>query len=373
MRSGREIPLSAGVVLFLAPALGPTLGGVLVATWGWPFIFLVNVPIGVAALAGLPHVWRRGFADEVDRSARFDPFGLLLLSLGVTGVLYGTSEAPTRGWFTLGVMPFWVLGTVALLGYARWAWRRDEPAVDLRLLRHPQSALTVGLCVIAALAMFGVLFLVPVLVQNVQGHTALESGLVLLPQGVVMGISSALGRKLTGGWLRPGIVVGFVAVAGTSLLLLRVELDTPLWMTALIMAGRGFGVGLVIQPLLTGTLAGLPRRELDHANTLFNVGQRIGGSVGVSLLATLFSVRAAHHVAASLGLPATGTGLNMSGLADVPAPLLPTVLDAVVSAFHETVWVAAAVAVAGVLGALFVRSRPAADSPEPAAQVMESR
>jgi EmrB/QacA subfamily drug resistance transporter len=359
-----NVPVSAGLVLFLGPALGPTVGGVLVTTGGWPYIFLVNVPIGVAALLGIPHLRRLGIADEVDRATRFDPFGLALLSVGLTGLIYGTSEAPNHGWWRLDVAPYWIVGAGLLIAYLAWARRRDEPALELRLLRRFQSALAVGLCVLATVAMFGVLFLLPVLVQSVQGHGALSSGLVLFPQGIVMGLSTAIGRKLGGAWLRPAIIAGFAAIGATSLLLLLTKVDTPLWITALIMALRGFGVGLVIQPLLTGLLSGLPQRELTHANTLFNVGQRIGGSVGVSLLATLFSIRLTDHVLAALGLTAPVSGVHAGSLADVPAALRPVVTSAAVTAFHEATLVATAAAALGALGAIFVRPQPVATEPQ---------
>jgi hypothetical protein len=207
-------------------------------------------------------------------------------------------------------------------------------------------------------------------VQTIQSHGALAAGLVLLPQGIVMGLSSAFGRTLTGNRLRPGIVVGFLAVVATSALLLLVTVDTPLWITALIMAGRGFGVGLVIQPLLTGTLAGLPGQELAHANTLFSVAQRVGGSVGVSLLATLFSVRVGDHVVAALGPQAATLGGHIGSLTDVPAAVRPVVTDAALHAFHDTVWAAVAVALVGLVGALFVRSQPT--PAEPSMETAES-
>src|SRR5215831_2803582 len=78
----KDLPVSAGLVLFLGPALGPTVGGLLVSTWGWPSIFLVNLPIGVAALLCVPRLRREGFVDDLDRSVRFDPIGLAILSIG---------------------------------------------------------------------------------------------------------------------------------------------------------------------------------------------------------------------------------------------------------------------------------------------------
>src|SRR5262245_43403215 len=205
----KDLPTSAGVVLFLGPALGPSLGGLLVAGWGWPSIFLVNVPFGVAALLGVRHLRRCGFADEIDRTTRLDPVGLAMLSAGLTAAIYGTSESPVRGWWSTHSWPYWVGGLILLAAYVVWAMRRREPAVDLRLLASAQSALTMSLCVLAAVAMFGVLFLVPVLVQNLQGHGPLASGLVLLPQGVVMGLSTGLGRNFAGRRLRLGIIAGF--------------------------------------------------------------------------------------------------------------------------------------------------------------------
>jgi EmrB/QacA subfamily drug resistance transporter len=359
----RDVPMSAGVVLFLGPALGPSIGGLLVAAFGWPSIFLVNLPIGAIALAGVPRLRRAGYVDEPERTATFDPVGLVLLSIGLTAASYGTTEAPDHGWWSPRAWPFWAGGLLLLAGYWLWARRRPEPAVDLRLLRNGQSALTMGLCVLASVAMFGVLFLLPVLVQNVQGHGPLASGLVLLPQGLVMGLSTGLARNLTGARLRWGIIAGFSAVAATSLLLVLVTVDTPLWIIALMMAGRGFGIGLVIQPLLTGMLAGLPKRELPHANTLFNVGQRLGGSIGVSLLATLFSLRVTSHVTAALGPAAAGA--KAGSLADVPAALRPLVTQAALRGFRETIWAAGAIALVGILGAFALRTTPT-PSPAPA-------
>ncbi len=306
-----RFPVSAGLVLFLGPALGPTVGGLLVTAWRWPLIFLVNVPIGIAALAALPSLRRHGITSTADRAARFDPLGLALLSAGLTLALYGTSQGPAHGWLSVRSLPYWLAGLVLVAGYTGWALRRPSPAVDLRLLRRGQSALAVWLCVLTSVALFSVLFLLPILVQDVQRHGALASGLVLLPQGIVMGLSTRLGGS------RPGILLGLAAIVITTALLLLVTVDTPLWITALILAGRGLGLGLVIQPLLTGLVEGLPPDELADANTLFNVGQRLGGSVGVSLLATYFSLRAtaqASALAAFHDTIAIAVGLGMLAL-----------------------------------------------------------
>jgi EmrB/QacA subfamily drug resistance transporter len=348
-----NIPVSAGIVFFLGPALGPTVGGLLIAVWSWPAIFLINAPIGAAALLLLPGLRRQGFIDDTDSTARFDPFGLLLLSTGLVLALYGSSEGPTHGWWSTRSSPFWVVGLLLVTGYAMWARRRTHPAVDLRLLGTRQSALSVWLCLLTAVAMFSVLFLVPVLIQNIQGHSALDSGLVLLPQGLVMALSTKLGMILVQrGRLRLSINAGLFAVGATTALLLLTTVNTPLWLTALIMAGRGLGIGLVIQPLLMAMLAGMSPNQLADANTLFNVGQRLGGSIGVSLLATFFAVRVSTHVERIVG---PGHAGGVGSLADAPAMLRPRLADAALAGFHDTIWAAVAVAALGAVFALFLR------------------
>jgi EmrB/QacA subfamily drug resistance transporter len=351
-----QVPVSAGIVLFLGPALGPTVGGLLISAWSWPAIFLINAPIGVAALLALPMLRQRGITDRPDHTARFDPFGLVLLSAGLAGASYGATEGPTHGWWSRWSLPFWSAGLLLLIGYLWWARGREHPAVDLRLLRRAQSALAVWLCTITAVAMFSVLFLLPVLIQDVQGHGPLASGLVLLPQGLVMGLSTKYGAVFgERGRVRAGILLGLAGIGLTTGLLLLVDTGTPLWTVALLMAGRGLGIGLVMQPLLTAMLSGMSRNQLADANTLFNVGQRLGGSLGVGLLATFFTLRVVTHVKAVLGTAAAGIGQGAGSIADAPPQLRPRLAGAAVAGFHDTIAVAVTIALAGLVCALFLR------------------
>jgi hypothetical protein len=204
--------------------------------------------------------------------------------------------------------------------------------------------------------MFSVLFLLPVLIQDVQGHGPLASGLVLLPQGMVMGLSTKYGMRFgERGRLRAGIIAGLLSIGVTTALLLLVTVHTPLWTVAALMAGRGLGIGLVMQPLLTTMLAGMSRGKLADANTLFNVGQRLGASLGVGLLATFFAVRVKARVVAVLGPGAAALGAGSGSIAQAPAALRPRLAGAAVAGFHDTIWVAVAIASVGVVCALFLR------------------
>jgi EmrB/QacA subfamily drug resistance transporter len=289
--TGRRIPVAAGLLFFLAPALGPTLGGLLIAAGGWPWIFLVNVPLGLAGLLGLRRVPATA-APARDPRARFDPIGLVLLAAGLTLALYGASRATITGWDSPPVAAPLGSGLVLLAAYTVWALRRPQPAVDLTLLRHGQSTLALTLSVLSSVVAFAAVFLLPVFTQTVQHYTALATGLALLPQGVITGLGTALGQRLaTRITVRTLVTAGFVVLAATSACLLLLTTTTPLWVTATILSGRAVAIGFGITPLLFAMLEPLTDAQLADGNTVFNIAQRLGGSLGVSLLASLYTAR----------------------------------------------------------------------------------
>lgn len=279
------IPVSAALVLFLAPALGPTLGGLLLVGGHWEWIFLVNVPIGALGVAALLRV-PRGVGSPADPQARFDPAAFAVLATGLVLALFGAVEGTASGWAALESGGSLVAGLALLATYMLWAPHRPHPPVDLAMVRDRRAALGLGLQVICSVVAFGTVFLMPVFTESVQGHTAMQTGLALLPQGVLMGVGTWAGQRLSPRVpLRTLVTGGFVGLAAASLLLLTLELSTPLWVVAAILSGRAVAVGLVTTPLLVAMLAPLTERQLADGNTLFSIVQRVGGSVGVSLLA----------------------------------------------------------------------------------------
>jgi EmrB/QacA subfamily drug resistance transporter len=289
----RRIPVAAGLLFFLAPALGPTLGGLIIAAGGWRWIFLVNVPLGLAGLLGLRRLPAEA-AAPADPAARFDPVGLALLATGLTLILYGASRATGTSWTSPGTGLTLLSGAALLTGYVLWAMRRVQPAVDLTLLRHGRSALALGLSVVSSVVAFAAVFLLPVFTQTVQRHSALATGVALLPQGVITGLGTALGQRLaTRISVRTLVAAGFALLAVASAGLLLLNAGTPLWATAAILAGRAVAIGFGITPLLYAMLEPLTDGQLADGNTVFNIAQRLGGSIGVSVLASLLTARGA--------------------------------------------------------------------------------
>lgn len=295
-----QIPPIVGVMLLAAPALGPTAGGVLIGAFGWPSIFLVNVPFGVLGILG---VMRLGpeIASPGDRRARLDPIGMITLGAGLAIGLFGIANAQEVGWFSAGVWPLWA-GGAGLGGlYVVWASRVKHPAVDLGLARGVQSAIGLALIVLATVVLGAVLFLMPVYIQAIQGFSALHAGLVLLPQDIVMAVGFVLSSRLSQqGRARASAVGGAVLLTATTALLLTLSVTTPSWLVAVMLAGRGLSLALIIQPVLDALMSRIPQSKLADANTLFNVVQRVAGSFAIALLATLLVQREGFHISATL-------------------------------------------------------------------------
>jgi hypothetical protein len=153
-----------------------------------------------------------------------------------------------------------------------------------------------GLCALASILTWAAVFLLPVFVQSVQGRSALAAGLAMAPQGLITGLSTALGpRLLSRCTVRATVLTGFTALGAASFGLLFVTAATPLWLIAVILACRSASVGLVINPLLQALVQPLRPEQLGDANTLFNTWQRIAGSFGIGLVVALYATQARTH------------------------------------------------------------------------------
>ncbi len=371
--AARQMPPAAGIVLFLAPAIGPTVGGLLLHVGGWPLIFLINVPFGLLGAFG---IWRLARRTPVSPQPRthFDVVGLLMLSSGLVLAIYGATQGAQVGWTTLSSWSYLACGLCLLAFYILWAFRHAHPAVDLKLLRHPQPALAVGLSALVAIVLFVMVFLLPVFMETVQGYSPLVAGLTLLPQGLVTGVGTVLGARLAASrGTRMSAVLGMAILMVSTVALLAVQLTTPAWITALILSGRGLAVGLTIQPLLNSLIGSLSPDRIPDGNTLFNVAQRLGGSIGIPLLATFFAVRARARLEETLqalgfSSSAVGQGGGTSLLSHVPASVQAHLAEAAVTGFHDTIWLLVLLSGVGLLLAFLLRDRPAASATTEAIQ-----
>jgi EmrB/QacA subfamily drug resistance transporter len=319
----RTVSPVAGMLLFLAPALGPTAGGGLIAAFGWRSIFLVNVPVGLAAAIAARRIPPQRAPGRAP-TAPLDAAGLVLLAAGLTGVLAGASQGGSAGWARPASWAPLGIGAVLLAGYAARAARHPHPVLDLSLLRRRTPALAMLLCAAASVVTFAAVFVLPVFTQAGQGHSAAATGLALLPQGIITGLGTVAGQKLLSRvGARATVAAGFAILTAASLGLLAITATTPLPVTATILAGRAAAIGLVITPLLDAITGALHPAELADANTVFNIGQRIAGALGTGLIAALFTTWAHTHGPVP-ALHATGLLLTATAAtATATAALLP--------------------------------------------------
>jgi EmrB/QacA subfamily drug resistance transporter len=325
----RSMPATAGMLLFLGPALGPSVGGALIGAVGWRSIFLINVPVGIAAALAV----RRIPADAAPPSegrASLDRIGLILLAGGLAALLLGISQAGAGGWAAPVALVPLVTGIALLTAYALWSAQTRksaqprQPALDLSLATSGRGALALTLCAAASVVTFAAVFLLPVFMQDVQGHSALAAGVAMLPQGLITGLSTTLGQRamrlIT---VRTTVLAGFAVLTAASLGLLAIGAKTSLALISLLLAARSVSIGLVISPLLAMVTQALEPARLNDATTLFSIWQRIAGSLGIGLIATVYaqqsathgSVRALHVVGVMIAVIAA-VGL-------LAAPLLP--------------------------------------------------
>ena len=283
----------AGMLLFLGPAIGPTVGGALIGVGGWRSIFLINVPFGVVAAVSVRFV-PASLAPGPVPGARFDLPGLVLLAAALITLLFGASEGASSGFGTVAAWFPLLAGATLACFYVLWSRRRDQPALDLSLVRQWVPALSMALCALASIVTWAALFLLPVFVQSVQGRGALAAGLAMAPQGVITGLSTALlgPRLLPRFTIRLTVLAGFAVLAGTSAGLLLVGAGTPLWAIAVILACRSVSIGLIINPLLQALTQALHPDQLGDANTLFSVWQRVAGSFGIGVITALYTTQA---------------------------------------------------------------------------------
>lgn len=384
LRSRKEgesvVPVEFGLITFLAPAIGPTVGGLLINWFSWPVVFLINVPIALAAAVVLLLDREKTLSghDILDPDVHLDIIGTLALAAGLVLAIYGSTLGPQYGWTSSTVLPFILSGFALIIFYLGWASYRPNPAIDLKLIRNHETALTLLISLITVITAMSVLFLVPLILESVQGYSALNAGLAMLPQGIMMGVGIVIGEILLTKKslpVRTIVMLGLLVLSVSTASMFWFEISTPIWVSSLVLAARGLSMGLVIQPLLNEMLSKLRPEEVSDGDTLFNVVQQLGASIGISAAATVFQTQATYYVSQALApfnINAGGQvhigGNESSSLSLLPASLQDLINASIFHGFHNTVLLLAGVAFVGLVLALFLKPTKKV-KPEPKQEV----
>lgn len=287
-RLGRALTISIIPVL-MAPICGPILGGWLIDSFGWPWIFLINIPIGLLTLVLVAVVLPHG---DTAPTAPFDRVGMVLLSPGLVLLLYGVSRIPERAGVTdPRVWVPAVTGLVMIAGFVVHAVRRSDRAlIDLRLLRNRAVAAANATRFLFAVAFFGCCLLFPGYFQQVQGRTPVQSGMLLLPQTLgAAAVMPVIGRVMQRRGPRGIVLLGTgLIVAGLGTFVLGIDRQ---YLPALLagLAVFGVGSGCLMIPVSWSAVQTLDAGEVAHGSTLFNVNHHTAAAIGAALMSVILT------------------------------------------------------------------------------------
>jgi EmrB/QacA subfamily drug resistance transporter len=300
-----------GLGIIVAPAVGPTLGGYLVEYVDWRLIFFINVPVGivgfVAALVVLPK-----FPGV--RSGSFDVWGFLAIATGLFTLLLALTEGQDWGWTSYKVL---ILLTVAVLSLALFIvieLEVDNPLLDVRVFRFWPFTNSLMLISVLSIGLFTVLFYIPLYLQQATGLGAFETGLLLLPQALVMAVimpvAGRLYDKIGPRW--PAVIGLSIVAWGTyelHVLTLETSHEHLIWLLTL----RAAGMGIAMMPIMTGGIAAVPPALVSRASAFNNVVQRTSAALGLAILTAMVDRSQAQLDADRAALLGPGTDLPVLG------------------------------------------------------------
>jgi EmrB/QacA subfamily drug resistance transporter len=292
-RVGRVMAIM-GIPMLLGPIFGPILGGALIDSASWHWIFLINLPIGIIALVYAFVVLPR---DDVEPSETFDWVGMVLLSPGLAAFLYGVSSIPAAKqdhgtiWTAHVIVPA-VIGLVLIAAFVPWALNRRNihPLVDLRLFGNATMTVAVIAMSLFAIAFFGASLLFPLYFQSVRGEDALHAGLLLAPQGIgamlTMPVAGMLADRIGPGKI---VLTGIVVITVGMGMFTQLEADTSYTYLLSALFVMGLGMGCTMMPIMSAALATLREHTIARGSTLMNIVQQVAASIGTAVFSVLLT------------------------------------------------------------------------------------
>ncbi len=347
-RIGRVMAI-IGVPMMIGPILGPVLGGWLVSDVGWRWIFFINAPIGLIALISAYRILPRdvGAAEE-----KLDLVDLLLVSPGLALLIFGLAKSNPGGFGQGKVLIPMIVGIALLATFVWHALRAKSPLIDLRLFKDRTFATSSITLVLVVISVFGSFLLLPLYLQAVRGESALDSGLLLIPQGlgsmIAMPIAGTLSDRIGPGRIVP---FGLLPIVATVLWLTQIGPHTSYVALSIDLFIFGVGMGFTMMPVFTGAMQSITGAAVARASTALNILQQAGASIGTAVLTVLL----ASALTAKLG---SGHG-TIGSAAHISAAARARIAPPMAAAFGQTFWWATGLLVVAFIAALFLpRTKP---------------
>ena len=374
-----------GAVWGLSSVAGPLLGGFfsdraeIFGVTGWRWIFYINLPFGILALVVTSMVLH---IPKVKREHNIDYLGSVLVVASVVSILIGLSVlGPENGWSDPRTVTAIALGTLLVVLYMLWEKKAKEPILPLDLFKNHTFTLTSIIGFIIGAGMFGAIIMLPLYLQIVQGATATEAGLKLIPLMLgILTVTITSGRIITKtGKYKIFPILGTVAMSIGLLLMTRLEVDTPYWQLSIYAVIVGAGLGASMQTIVIALQNAVDFKDLGIATSSNTFFRSLGGAFGTAIFGTILSHQISRNLESGfkdlalsnpdqLGqiAPSVISSLqnNTEAISTLPVAVQNTVLEAFVNSFQVVFWAAFPVVALGVIFALFLREKPLQDSQE---------
>ncbi|MFB7813904.1 DHA2 family efflux MFS transporter permease subunit [Paenibacillus chitinolyticus] len=307
-----------GIAMFFAPAIGPTLSGWIIEHWTWRILFYVAMPIAILDIIFAFLVLKN--VTKVTKPV-FDFLGFVTSTIGFGSLLYGISEAGSKGWGSVTVVSTIIIGIVFIALFIVRELTAKNPLLNLRVFKYNMFSLSTVVSCIVNMAMFGASILVPIYVQNIRGYSPIEAGLLMLPGALLMGVMSPISGALFDRFgIKPLAFIGLTITAITTWQFAHLNADTTYSTLMWLYTIRMFGMSFIAMTIMTTGLNQLPRELASHGTAASNTARQIASSIGTAVLVTIMTNRTTYHVGQYANdLSLSNPNYNPSGLESMGA------------------------------------------------------
>lgn len=336
-----------GLVIMFAPAIGPTLSGVIVDTLGWRWLFLTVIPFSLfSILFALKYLQNVG---EITRP-KIDIISILLSSIGIGGIVYGFSSAgeSEKGFLSVTILSVIVISLISLLLFVLRQLRLDEPLLDVRVFKYKNYARGVILFVLVIMAMFASEIVMPMYLQGPLEYTAKAAGLLLLPGALLNGLMSpVMGTLFDKYGPRKLMIPGTIVLVGVMIYFSNINPSTSIWSFIFVYIVLMLSISAIMMPSQTNALNELPQNLYPHGTAIANTLQPIAGALGVSIFVSIMNQGRNNFLEEQSG-PVTEGIVN----------------EAMTLGVHHAYWFALGLSIIAFLIALFIKKAVAPDFDE---------
>ncbi|WUG88503.1 MFS transporter [Streptomyces sp. NBC_00454] len=358
---GKYQGMMAGVMA-LAMIGGPLVGGTITDHMGWRWSFYINLPLGIVALAMVTAVLH---LPKKKTQGKIDYLGAALLTIAITSTVLVTTWGGTEyAWGSAEIIGLIVVGIVSIAGFIYAETKAAEPVMPLHIFRSRNFTLMSVIGFLVGFAMFGGVLYLPLFQQSVQGASATNSGLLLLPMLLSMMVVSLVAGRVTtnsGKYKIFPIIGGALMVVGLFLLA-TMDTETSRLMSGVYMAVLGAGLGFLMQITMLVAQNSVDMKDMGVASSSATLFRTLGGSFGVALMGSLFTSQVTSTMTDRLGpaaaVKAGSAQLDAASLAKLPEVVRDAYQHAVAAGTHSAFLLGAGIAVLGFVAAWFVKEVP---------------